>query len=292
MPVFLRHLLPLSTSFVPCESFLSVWSSRQWKGNCLDQLSSICIFQRHHLSFKSVHSPSRTENNLWSHSFAFSSLKQKHFMPSTRPTAWVLYKGRCVPAAPLLLCSPVLSLLYWQHMTAAFGGFGRCERGGDTPCQPRRACPSASAFPLPWCCPVGSGIWGLSPSEDGCQTQSYSHFVLMHITAWLGTSVPAAFGSHNGCLQSPAHPEILISLGCWIPQIPTGFKHAAFSNPKKQKQASTSFLSSIEHVPSTKTLWQGPWVEVWHDTAATRELLLIRSCNEMVIWHSSNNKNK
>ena len=80
----LVHLLFLVLS---CESFLSVWSSRQWKGNCLDQLSSICIFQRHHLSFKSIHSSSRTENNLWSDSFAFFILKQKCFMLSTPPTA-------------------------------------------------------------------------------------------------------------------------------------------------------------------------------------------------------------
>lgn len=80
----LAHLLFLVRS---CESFLSVSSSRQWKGNCLDQLSSICIFQRHHLSFKSIHFSCRTENTLWSNSFAFSILKQKCIVLSTPPTA-------------------------------------------------------------------------------------------------------------------------------------------------------------------------------------------------------------
>lgn len=80
----LAHLLFLVLS---SESFLLVWSSRQWKGNCLDQLSSIYIFQRHHLSLKSIHSFSRTQNNLWSNSFVFSILKQKCFMPSTHLTA-------------------------------------------------------------------------------------------------------------------------------------------------------------------------------------------------------------
>lgn len=210
------------------------------------------------------------QNNLWSHSFAFSSLKQKHFMPSTPPTAWVLYKGRCVPAASPLLCSPVLFLLCWQQMTIAFGGFGWHERGGDTHLPSLRVCLSGSAFPVSCCCPAasggaeGSGIWGLSPSADGCQAPSCSHFVLMCIPAELGTSVLAAFESRGGCLQSPTHSKTLLSLVYWIPQIPTGFEHPGFPNPKKQKQASTSFLSSLEHVPCTEMLW----VEVWHDTAA------------------------
>lgn len=60
------------------------------------------------------------------------------------PLLRVLYKGRCVPTASLFRCSPVLFLLYWQQMTAAFGGFGWCERGGDThlPSLPATACPS------------------------------------------------------------------------------------------------------------------------------------------------------
>lgn len=111
--VFLRHLLPLSTSFVSCESFLSVWGSRQWKGNCLDQLSSVCIFQGHHLSFKSIHSSSRTENNLWSHSFAFSSLKQKHFMPvNTSHCLGPLQRKMCPGcfSSPMFTC-PLPALL-------------------------------------------------------------------------------------------------------------------------------------------------------------------------------------
>lgn len=142
--VFLRHLLPLSTSFVSRESFLSVWSSRQWKGNCLDQLSSICIFQRHHLSFKSIHSSSRTENNLWSHSFAFSSLKQKHFMPSTPPTASGPLQRKMCPgcfSSPMFTC-PLPALLAANGN--CFWWLWLVWGGGDThlPSLPATACVS------------------------------------------------------------------------------------------------------------------------------------------------------
>lgn len=95
------------------------------------------------------------------------------------PLLRVLYKGRCVPAASLLLCSPVLLLLCWHQMTLAFGGFGWSERGGDA---------HLPSLPVPLvlhsqCLSSGLGIWGMSPSENGCQAPSCSHFVLACITA-------------------------------------------------------------------------------------------------------------
>lgn len=89
----------------------------------------------------------------------------------------------------------------WQLLLVALAGVSMMVTLTCPPCLPRRVCASGSAFPLPWCCPAASaGIWGLSPSEDGCQARSCSHFVLMHIAARLGTSVLAAFGSRSGCL--------------------------------------------------------------------------------------------
>ena len=113
----LAHLLFLVLS---CESFLSVWSSRQWKGNCLDQLSSICIFQRHHLSFKSLHSSSRTENNLWSDSFTLSTIREMFRAINTSCCFGSFREVNVSWAASLLRRSPVVFPRCWQQMTHCY----------------------------------------------------------------------------------------------------------------------------------------------------------------------------
>lgn len=174
----LAHLLFLVLS---CESFLSVWSSRQWKGNCLDQLSSICIFQRHHLSFKSIHSSSRTENNLWSNSFGFSILKEKCFMPSTHLTALGPLKRYmcpgCVSSYTFTCCPPALLAANDMLLSVAFADV--CVSFAVilicSPCQPLAAhclCVLLPLSPLSGCgsavptvvvlsCSLGSGFGNL-----------------------------------------------------------------------------------------------------------------------------------
>lgn len=175
------------------------------------------------------------------------------------PLLRVLCKGRCVLAASLLLCSPVLFPLCWQQMTAAFGGFGWREPDGDThpPSPPAAACVSL------WLCIPTAVLPSCGLRALGNVTfRRWGH--LCAVALFSGTSL------HNWALQYLQHLGVVVAVcSCphipkayWISQVPTGFKHPGFSNPKKQKRASASFLSSIEHVPSTEMLWQGPWVEV------------------------------
>lgn len=165
----LAHLLFLVLS---SESFLLVWSSRQWKGNCLDQLSSICIFQRHHLSLKSIHSFSRTQNNLWSNSFVFSILKQKCFMPSTHLTAsercmcpgcFASHTFTCRIPASLAANATLLSVAF-ADVCEGSAAISSCSPG--QPPAPYCLPPSlpasrwGSAVPTPWVSAVVWVIWG------------------------------------------------------------------------------------------------------------------------------------
>lgn len=156
-------------------------------------------------------------------------------------------------------------------------------------------------------CPPCQSLWFCIPSASAvgwgfgeCHLQKMGVRHLHAVTLFSCASL------HNWTLQylqllrvietvcSPPHIPKFLSLLC------IGYHKSllassiqVFSNPTKQQQASTSFLSSVEHVTSTKMLSQGRgWRRDTTPQRGGRELVLIPPCNEMVIWHSSNNKNK
>lgn len=98
----------------------------------------------------------------------------------------------------------------WQLLLVALAGVSMVVTLTCSPCLPRRACASGSAFPLPWCCPAASAV-GQGFGDCHLQRMGVGH--VHAVTLFSCTSL------HDWALQYLQHLGVAVAV-CSCPHIP------------------------------------------------------------------------